>query len=131
MSISKEFIEEQKRRLEKEKRELESELKDFAEKDPHVKYNWRTKYPDYNPDSVGDDRAAAEAEEESNYMTNLSLEHTLEKKLRDIILALKKIEQGNYGICERCGKEISLKRLRAFPEARLCAQCAKEQSMKK
>lgn len=124
--MTKEFIEEQKRKLTKEKKELESELKDFAKKDPHSKYNWKAEYPDYNPDSVGDDRATTEAAEENDYITNLSLEHSLENKLEDVMIALDKIEHGkNYGICEKCGKPISLQRLRAFPEARLCAQCEK------
>ncbi len=37
--------------------------------------------------------------------------------------ALKKIEEGRYGICENCGKEISHKRLEAIPWAEYCIDC--------
>ena len=43
--------------------------------------------------------------------------------------ALKKIEEGTYGVCERCEEEITAKRLEARPVAELCIKC-KEQSEK-
>jgi len=53
----------------------------------------------------------------------VSVEHSLELKLRDVDIALEKIESGKgYGLCEKCGKEIKEERLRAVPEARLCMQ---------
>ncbi|OPX18422.1 hypothetical protein BXT86_01310 [candidate division WOR-3 bacterium 4484_100] len=48
---------------------------------------------------------------------------------RDMLLqieyALKKINTGNYGICERCGKPIAKRRLKFMPQARLCIKCSK------
>jgi YteA family regulatory protein len=41
--------------------------------------------------------------------------------------ALKKIEEGTYGICEVCGKEIDLNRLEFLPYAQHCIDC--QQSM--
>jgi DnaK suppressor protein len=41
--------------------------------------------------------------------------------------ALRKIDEGNYGICEECEDQISLKRLEARPEAQLCIQCKEAQ----
>jgi DnaK suppressor protein len=41
--------------------------------------------------------------------------------------ALRKIEEGDYGICEECEETISLKRLQARPEAQLCIQCKEAQ----
>ena len=41
--------------------------------------------------------------------------------------ALEKIENGTFGVCEECGEEISLKRLRARPMATLCIECKHEQ----
>jgi DnaK suppressor protein len=41
--------------------------------------------------------------------------------------ALRKIEEGGYGICEECEEGISLKRLQARPEAQLCIQCKEAQ----
>ncbi len=46
--------------------------------------------------------------------------HTIEQ----IDIAINKILTGNYGICENCGDEISLKRLEALPWTRLCIDCA-------
>jgi YteA family regulatory protein len=37
--------------------------------------------------------------------------------------ALRKIKNGNYGLCERCGKEIAEERLDFIPYARLCISC--------
>lgn len=41
--------------------------------------------------------------------------------------ALKKITDGDYGLCEECEEQISLKRLEARPEAQLCIQCKEAQ----
>jgi DnaK suppressor protein len=41
----------------------------------------------------------------------------------DIDQALLRIEEGTYGICQRCGKEIDERRLEAMPTARYDAQC--------
>jgi DnaK suppressor protein len=41
--------------------------------------------------------------------------------------ALERIENGTFGVCEECGEEISLKRLRARPMATLCIHCKHEQ----
>ncbi|MCD6489235.1 MAG: TraR/DksA C4-type zinc finger protein, partial [Thermodesulfobacterium sp.] len=51
------------------------------------------------------------------------IEYTLELKLRNINLALKKIKEGKYGICEKCHKPIEIERLKARPEAKLCMKC--------
>ncbi|MBV7396598.1 TraR/DksA family transcriptional regulator [Mameliella sediminis] len=40
--------------------------------------------------------------------------------------ALKRMARGEYGICTRCGQEISAKRLETVPEAPLCKDCAAE-----
>jgi len=41
--------------------------------------------------------------------------------------ALKKMDEGEYGLCEECEEQISLKRLQARPEAQLCIQCKEAQ----
>ncbi len=41
--------------------------------------------------------------------------------------ALRKIDEGTFGICERCGGEISEERLLARPVATLCIECKKRQ----
>lgn len=41
--------------------------------------------------------------------------------------ALERLEEGTFGICEECGEEIPLKRLKARPVTTLCIECKKEQ----
>jgi DnaK suppressor protein len=43
--------------------------------------------------------------------------------LRDVEAALRKIEDGSFGACERCGEPIADKRLDALPFARYCIDC--------
>jgi DnaK suppressor protein len=45
--------------------------------------------------------------------------------------ALKRFEDGTFGICEVCEKPVSGKRLEAVPYATLCIQCQSEQEKKK
>ncbi len=55
-----------------------------------------------------------------------TLLEALEAKLADVEHALKVIEAGQYGICERCGAEIPQERLEVKPEATLCIKCQSE-----
>jgi DnaK suppressor protein len=48
----------------------------------------------------------------------------LEAMLRDVDRALVKLEEGTYGICDRCGKLIPEERLEARPWSVLCIDCA-------
>ncbi len=49
--------------------------------------------------------------------------------LSKIDKALSKIEAGEFGICEECSEEISLKRIEARPVTTLCIRCKEEQEM--
>ncbi len=55
-----------------------------------------------------------------------NLSHIEINLLKEIDLALKKIENGAYGVCENCGIEIPMARLKAIPWTRYCAKCAEE-----
>ena len=50
--------------------------------------------------------------------------------LKKIDKALARIEDGSFGICERCEEEISIKRLEARPVTTLCIRCKEEQEKK-
>jgi len=109
-----------KEKLEKEKSLLEEELKNFATEDKNLKHNWDTRYPNRENGSLEE-----EADEAQEYDNLLSLEHSLELRLKDVILALEKITKNTYGTCEKCGKEIEEQRLLVCPEAKLCIGCNK------
>ena len=55
-----------------------------------------------------------------------SLEGNSEHVLTDIDGALRRIDDGTYGICASCGKQIAEERLEARPWASLCIDCARE-----
>jgi DnaK suppressor protein len=59
---------------------------------------------------------------------DVSLEEGVQQTLGDIELALKKIEDGTYGVCEVCGKPIGEQRLTAIPWARFCIDDQRRQS---
>jgi len=52
------------------------------------------------------------------------------KLIYDIDDALKKIEEGSYGICEDCKNLIAKTRLKAIPYARLCLKCQEKREKK-
>jgi DnaK suppressor protein len=117
--MKKDLKEKLKKRLEKEKREIEKELKGFAKKDLKLPEDWDTKFPKFN----GETGFEAKAEEVEEYERLLPVEHALELKLAEIERALEKIKKGKYGICEKCGKEIEEKKLKANPATRYCSKC--------
>jgi len=53
-----------------------------------------------------------------------------ENLLQEVRNALEKIEKGEYGKCELCGKKIPEERLEAIPYARLCLECQEENEQK-
>lgn len=115
-----------KKDLEEEKTILEEQLKTFTKKDPHLKGDYDTEFPDLGIHQSTDEMA----QEVSLYESSLPMEHALELKLQDIGLALEKIEQGKYGICENCHKKIDIKRLETKPEAKYCVACKAKSSKK-
>ena len=58
---------------------------------------------------------------------NIGLASTEQQVLNMIDAALRRIDEGVYGICEECSKAIPSKRLVAMPHARLCIKCQEEE----
>ena len=50
--------------------------------------------------------------------------------LKKVEKALQRVEDGSFGVCERCEEQISLKRLQARPVTTLCIRCKDEQEKK-
>ncbi|MFH1675240.1 MAG: RNA polymerase-binding protein DksA [Pseudomonadota bacterium] len=65
------------------------------------------------------DRASLESDR--NFI--LRIRDRERKLIAKIKKALERIEAGTFGICERCGEEISAKRLKARPVTTLCIEC--------
>jgi DnaK suppressor protein len=73
-------------------------------------------------DSAGDDQADTgtktfEREQE------ISLANGILERVGQVERALERLEAGSYGWCERCGAQIPVERLAAFPSATLCVTC--------
>jgi len=54
---------------------------------------------------------------------SLGLASNDRKSLYELNDALKKVEDGTFGICEDCQRLITKIRLKAVPQARLCVKC--------
>lgn len=57
--------------------------------------------------------------QESRAMLRQARQH-----LDEVDAALRRVESGDYGVCENCGRDIPLARLEARPFARYCVDCA-------
>lgn len=74
------------------------------------------------------DRASLESDR--NFMLRIrDRENKLIKKIKK---ALDRIENGTFGICDSCGEDIALPRLKARPVTTLCIDCkTKQEAMEK
>lgn len=52
-----------------------------------------------------------------------NVSETKRQRIRDIEVALEKIENGEYGICASCGEQISPRRMEVRPFSRYCIEC--------
>jgi len=83
--------------------------------------NGMTNLKDNFPDPT--DRAALETDR--NFLLRIrDRERKLIEKIKE---ALERIDNGSFGICEVCGREIGEERLRARPVTTLCIACKKKQ----
>ena len=53
---------------------------------------------------------------------DISILEALETELADLEKALRKLDEGTYGVCEACGKQIPAERLEAMPATRFCLE---------
>ena len=62
---------------------------------------------------------------------NLGLASSEQQILNQIDEAIRRIDEGTYGVCEICSKPIVQKRLLAVPYARFCIKCQSEEEKKR
>lgn len=75
----------------------------------------------------GDDADKVNFEREENLSLKLKWREAL--YIKKIEKAIKRIEEGNFGICQDCDGEIQEKRLLARPTAELCLTCKEEREL--
>lgn len=86
--------------------------------------------PFADPDHATDNAAVdTDVREQVGHDTIEAEIKDLQRRLQDIEIAVQKIQKRKYGMCERCGKEIPLPRLKILPEARYDIAC--EQKLRK
>jgi DnaK suppressor protein len=69
------------------------------------------------------DRATAE----SDRSFTLRIRDRERRLIRKIQAAQQRLDDGTYGICDECGEEIGVARLKARPVTRLCINCKAKQ----
>jgi RNA polymerase-binding transcription factor DksA len=118
-TFDQKFIDDIKTKLLEERVRLEKELAGFTSKSKTVPGDFDAKFSEYGDD---EDSNVQEIEE---FTVNKPLEMSLENSLRDVNKALKRIEEGAYGICKYCDRPIDEKRLLARPTSSACVSCKK------
>jgi len=98
-------------------KQVNKELKTIAKEDARPKGDFDTKFPQWGQDQ---DENAMEV---AMYEKTLPVEFALELRLKEINEALARIKKGRYGLCQNCQQPISLARLDALPEAKICLDC--------
>ena len=100
---------EERERLQREITELDAELSESLE--------------DSSEESPYDQHMAETAAVTLDREIDLTLEENARATIAQIDRALLKIENGTYGRCDKCGKEIGPERLSVAPFASLCIDC--------
>jgi len=72
------------------------------------------------PDRDSQERAS----EQENDEVLEGLDEMSRAEVRQLRDALRKLDEGSYGTCSRCGQPISAARLAAIPSANTCVACA-------
>ena len=106
--------------LEEERGRVQSAIKNLSDEHPGSVEDETDDLATASDNHMGD-LASVTVNREIDY----SLGENSEQVLADIDAALKRIEDGSYGTCTKCGKEIGEERLEAMPWAALCIDDAR------
>jgi DnaK suppressor protein len=112
-----------KERLEEELKILTEELLKIARINPSNPDDWEP-IP-ANMDTLEADKNEV-ADRIEGFEKNTALVKELEIRFNNVKNALKRIEDGKYGICEDTGEQIPIARLEANPAAETCADLGPE-----
>ncbi len=120
-SLKKEQLSKLKDMLVKERERVASEIRSMVKDASHTR------------EDAGENKAgihmADMASDAVSRELSMNIASTEQKMLYDIDDALKRIEEGSYGICEGCEKAIPVSRLKAMPQASQCIDCKREQEL--
>jgi RNA polymerase-binding transcription factor DksA len=111
--LGSDFIEKIKELLKLKEKRLESEQQRLIEEDPYLQEGRDVGNSEEIDEAILEDRAKVESDIK---------QENLQDMRQQVDKALDKIEKGNYGYCEVCGKPIDKARLKAYPEATTCVE---------
>ena len=120
--LAKSTVERFKKRLEGEKAQLEELVADYERELAEARLTESSS--DRSPDPGNAEASSMKLE----YAKELSIEQNTLDLLKKVDHALERIEQGEYGICETCGKSIPVERLDVLPYSTQCVECASKSS---
>jgi DnaK suppressor protein len=110
-----------KREIEELKEKLLSERKDLqAQYDELEELSFGSNQSELSGEMGFDEEYADAGTATFERERDLSLVNNLRDLMERIDKALTKIDEGTYGLCDRCGKPIEKLRLKALPYANLC-----------
>jgi DnaK suppressor protein len=110
--VQKEAFANVRARLDRERASLQSDVEALAAEN-------QAQQDDYG---VGN-HVADDATEVFTRERNLALRNNTQDLLAQVDAALRRLDEGRYGICARCGQEIAPDRLEALPYAIYCITC--------
>lgn len=73
-------------------------------------------------DTAGDDQIDS-GSKTVEHEHEVAVASAISDRIRQVSHALERLDEGEYGFCEKCGKPIPAARLAAFPSATLCVSC--------
>jgi RNA polymerase-binding protein DksA len=111
-----------RRRLEAERQRLSEELADDQSNDPATPGMATSDHAQWETSGYGN-HIADDATELFLQEEEMTIDLSLRAMLDEVEHALQRMDEGTYGKCERCGKEIPPRRLEARPFSTLCVEC--------
>jgi len=117
--LSFEFIAKIKGLLLSKDKRLKVEQQKLIEEDPYLREGRDTDNAEMIDEAILEDRAKAEIDIKKKSIGFMQ---------KQVKKALRRMEKGGYGICEKCGQPIDKARLKVYPEATKCVMCAKKES---
>ena len=125
MKLTKPQLKEFRQRLLQERAKVAGEIRSIVEE---TKKSPREASGDLSGYTIHMADMAADTYERELSMNLVSSEQEVLYQIDD---ALKRIDEGTYGICQQCNKPITLTRLKAVPYASMCITCQRQQESQK
>ena len=124
MPLSKEQLKQLRQLLLTERARLVGELKSITQ---DASQSPRDAAGDLSGYAVHMADMATDTHERELSMNIASTEQSIIYQIDD---ALKRLDDGTYGICESCSEPIAMNRLKAVPQATMCIECQRQKEHK-